>query len=175
MSLLHIILTTIQIYMNKTIIYFILLVPLLSGCLINLVYTKYTICDCCKTVYNDIKSAEKCISDNPNTKRTSDNRLFLLAYVNKDVKAYQDLGWDIITDEKVRKTAQRDCLLIILEKKHINHTEEWVQEEHNDVIDKHNEELFFVLANQSLVPLTSWNNDDDKRMIIDDIEVGNGP
>jgi len=80
-----------------------LLVLIISSCAIIKDSKDYEVCDCCNQAYSNINNAIKCISEHPKSSSTSDKRLFLIAFVSKDIKKYQDKGWNIIEDNEIIK------------------------------------------------------------------------
>jgi hypothetical protein len=155
--------------MSKTLS--LLLVVIISSCSIIKHSNNYGVCDCCNQAYTNIDSAINCISDNPKSNTTSDNRLFLIAFVNKDIRTNQNKGWTIIEDNDIIQEAKQRYLLIIIDS---NETDRQSPELTN-VIASHKEDLFFVITNQALYPFADWTLNENKEYIIDKLKIGNGP
>lgn len=136
---------------------------------------KKTACNCCDKSYTNIDSAMNCILQTPDTLTTADDRLFLIAFVNKDVEANQKLGWNILKDPDIINTARRNYLLIILDVNQIKILKDQTTPELIEKIKGHKEPLFFVIANQALYPFADWTINEKKDFIIGRLEVGNGP
>ncbi|MCB2377194.1 hypothetical protein LGH70_06345 [Hymenobacter sp. BT635] len=99
--------------------------------------------------------------------------MYLLAFVQNDLKANQQLGWGIIKSPAVIEAAQKNYLLITLpmqEPLMYN-----LSAELQDVISKHRGQPFFVIVNQALYPFADWKADQDDAFIISRLENGNGP
>lgn len=135
----------------------------------------YEACHCCQSTYSTIDSAFTCISANPIMNSTSDNRLLLFAFVNGEIKANQEKGWNIITDEEIVQIARRDYLLITIDKNSVLNPKNNLPPEFISVIKYYNEDLFYVITNQALYPFADWTADEDKDIIVDRLRVGNGP
>jgi hypothetical protein len=136
---------------------------------------KRAICNCCDLSYTSIDSALSCSSRNPDNATTADNRLFLFAFVNKDLKKHQDASWNIIKDQDIINVTKRNYLLIILDGNGIVLPKGHKGNELLKTIEIHDETLFFVIANQALYPFADWSEGEKKDIIIDRLRVGAGP
>jgi hypothetical protein len=96
--------------------------------------------------------------------------MLLIAFVTKDIKANQSLGWNIIHDLEIVKVAKRNYLLVTLDVNHFQGPPEL-----NKLIRKHKNESFFVIANPALYPFADWAVDENKDFIISRLSNGNGP
>jgi hypothetical protein len=159
--------------MKTMLIRFVLLFSLAS-CSIAQSDKKVT-CNCCNLSYTSIDSALRCISRTPDNTITADNRLFLIAFINKDLKKYQDAGWNIINDQDIINVAKRNYLLIILDRNDIVFQKGHEGNELLKTIESHDEMPFFVIANQALYPFADWTEKERKDVIIDRLRVGAGP
>ncbi|WP_226183791.1 hypothetical protein [Hymenobacter nitidus] len=154
------------------ILFFCLLLLGLPGCLL-LNKRGVTSCACCYSTYTSITSAAACITQDSGAATAADKRLYLLAFVQNDLKANQQLGWGIIKSPAVIEAAQKNYLLITLpmqEPLMYN-----LSAELQDVISKHRGQPFFVIVNQALYPFADWKADQDDAFIISRLENGNGP
>jgi hypothetical protein len=136
---------------------------------------KRTICNCCDLSYTSIDSALSCSSRTPDNATTADNRLFLFAFVNKDLKKNQDAGWNIIKDQDIINIAKRNYLLIILDRKDIVFRKGHEGNELLKTIESYDDTLFFVITNQALYPFADWTEKERKDIIINRLRVGAGP
>ncbi len=153
--------------------FFVIFFTLTSCCLRTSTQTK--ICDCCNITYSSIDSAMNCILKNPITQSSAVNRLFLIAFVRKDEVPYQKIGWNILKDKDIINIAKQNYLLIILNVAEIQNSHVQHPSELYEIINRHNEELFFVITNQVLYPFSDWTERENKNTIIDKLQVGNGP
>lgn len=128
---------------------------------------KKTVCNCCDKSFTNLDSAINCLVKTPESKTSAEQRHFLFAFVNKDVKKYQELGWKIIDDKDIVSIAKERYLLII-------------QDINNIAIPKHldasmllekikdlKNEPYFVIANQALYPFSAWTITENKDFIIE--------
>ncbi|MBV1924357.1 MAG: hypothetical protein KUG68_10065, partial [Flavobacteriaceae bacterium] len=84
--------------------------------------------------------------------------------------------WNIINDDEIISIGKRNYLLITLAKKESEFLNKNGTSELLDIIKTHqNEDLFFVVVNQALYPFANWNDKERKEVIIDKLEIGNGP
>lgn len=161
--------------MSKVFYILILFLGLTCGCIRS--SSRGKVCLCCIKTFTSIDSARYCIEQTPIQETSSDPRLFLIAFVNKDREAKQKAGWSIIKDQEIVNLAKRiqNYLLITLDSKDfiISHGQEApdIVEE----INKQKEEIIFIIANQALVPFSVWTENESKNIIIDRLYVGNGP
>ena len=144
---------------------------IISGCSDK----KAMVCDCCEQPYSDMNIAVKCIERSPIVGTSSDERMLLLALTYEELEPNQKLSWNIVDDPEIVKVAKRNYLLVVL------NVNDFIQniKDNNEllrVIKSHdNESLFFVITNKSLYPFGDWNNHEEKNIIIDRLEIGNGP
>jgi hypothetical protein len=159
--------------MNFKYLYLFIIITI-SGCYI-FGPNKPIICDCCEQTFTSIDSARKCITNNPYITSSSDPRLFLLAFVRKDVTQNQKLGWDIINDQEIISIAKRNYLLITLDLNNFLIPKNLDTNELNKYIKQNKSDLFFIISNQDIVPFSDWTLNDKKSVIIERLGVGNGP
>lgn len=136
---------------------------------------KAMVCNCCEQPYSNVNAAIKCIDRLPIIGTSSDERMLLLAFSNKEIEANQHLSWNIIGDPEIVKVAKRNYLLVVL---NVNNISQIVKDnnELREVINSHkNESQFFVIVNQAYYPFRDWKKDAEKSIIIDRLEVGIGP
>ena len=136
---------------------------------------KYEVCNCCQKTYTNIDSAMKCILQTRDNSTTADERLFLIAFVSKDVEANQKLGWNIIKDQDVVNIAKQNYLLITVDVNNIQIPKNQRVSELKEIIKKHKEEFFFVITNQALYPFADWTISEKKEIIVGRLRIGNGP
>lgn len=158
----------------KNIFYLFAILFALTSCRLK-TSTQTKVCDCCNVTYSNIDSAKNCIVFKPVKQSSVDERLFLIAFVRKDKAAYQKKGWNILSDQDIINIAKQKYLLIILNVTEIQNSKVQQQPELHKIIDRHHEELFFVITNQVLYPFADWTNEENKLTIIDRLQVGNGP
>lgn len=128
------------------------------------------ICNCCAATYTNINSAQNCLLATVPTHSSADNRLLLIAFFDKDIKANQELGWHILHDQEIIKAAKRNYLLVTLDVNDFKGSPELLA-----IIRKHKKRPFFVIVNQALYPFADWAVDEDKDYIISRLSNGNGP
>ncbi len=134
------------------------------------------ICNCCKEVYTNTDEAIECLNRTADTTRTTaESRLLLIAFIDRDSAAMKKPGWQIIRDQEVLTTAQRNYLLVILDKQKIRMLNTDCSS--NIVQDsvKAAGKTLFVITNPALCAFDCWTEDDEPQSIIDKLEVGNGP
>ncbi|UII20724.1 hypothetical protein [Fulvivirga ligni] len=135
---------------------------------------RYLVCNCCESTYELIADAQDCISNNPDTATTSDDRLFLLAIHNFEDKDNKILDWSIISDVDIQNTAKQNYLLIFQHRDSIGTLED--NDRFTQILEEHSgDSLFFIIANQAIYPFDSWNLNSSKERIIDVLQVGDGP
>lgn len=144
---------------------FIILVTFLYGCNEKSIAP----CDCCKNAYVNIDDAFKCIHENPR-KISYDDRLFLIAFTN-----LKDKGWRIIEDPEIIAVAKRSYLLIVVNKNEINSYDKATPELKELIKKYEGQESFFIVANQALYPFRDWGENESKKRIISELQLGNGP
>lgn len=158
----------------KLIIPIICLIEFSCGVYLN---QKAIVCNCCENTYTSIEDAMNCIKQYPIMNTKADNRLLLFAVINKDIKAQQDLSWNIINDQDIIRVAKQNYLLITLEASElfvIEYNKE--SSELRETINSYKDEsLFFVITNQALLTFADWDSDENKDKIIDYLNIGNGP
>lgn len=131
---------------------------------------------CCDKTYTKVDSAINCLNrtvDGNGT--TADERLILIALVYKDLEENQKLGWDIIGDPDIVKTAKRNYALVILDANQYKILNDDCSFDITETIEKTNDSTIFVIANQALCMFGDWTLNDDKESIIERLQVGNGP
>lgn len=131
---------------------------------------------CCDESYSSIDNALACYSHtNDGNGTSSDERLFLLAFVNKNIETNQKLGWNIIKDQDIINVAKQNYLLITLDVNHFKIPEGQNAPELMETINSNKDSLFFVIVNSALHPFADWNSKEQKDIIIDRLQIGNGP
>ena len=158
----------------KTTFYISILLLASTSCGVK-VSDKNTAGVCCDKTYTNIDSALNCFSRTSNNPSGYDERLLLLAFVNKDIKANQSLGWGILKDEEIINLAKRKYLLTILDINQINIPKDQNAPELIEIIKSNKDKMFFVITNSALYPFGNWLGDEKKDLIIDRLEIGNGP
>ncbi len=108
-------------------------------------------------------------------KTSAEQRHFLFAFVSKDVKKYQELGWKIIDDKDIVSIAKERYLLIIQDINQIAFPKQLDASVLLAKIKDRKNEPYFVIANQALYPFSDWTINENKDIIIERIEVGIGP
>lgn len=138
--------------------------------------TQEKLCNCCDKSFTDINSAITCFEKTKSENETSsDSRLLLIAFVDKDIKANQKLGWQIIKDPEIIEEAKKNYALVIIDSKEyktLNHQCHSLNFEHQN---KDKGKPYFVIANQALCIFGIWTLSDDKELIIDRLGIGDGP
>ena len=104
-----------------------------------------------------------------------DGRLLLFAFVNKDIKENQELGWNILKDQDVINAAKQKYLLITLDPNNINIPKDQNAPELLAKIKENKSELFFIVTNQAFYPFHWWTADENKESVINDLSLGDGP
>ncbi len=157
----------------KNIFYLFSLSFILTSCGSN---SNHKVGTCCDKTYTNVDSALNCLSrtvDGNGT--TADERLILIAFVHKDLEANQKLGWDIIKDPDIVKTAKRNYALVILDANQYKIVNADCSDNIAETLKKTHNKTIFVIANQALCVFGDWTLNDDKESIIDRLEVGTGP
>ena len=136
---------------------------------------KKTVCNCCDKSFTNLDSAINCLNKTPDKKTSAEQRLFLFAFVSKDVKKHQESGWNIFTDKEIIDAVKENYLLIIQD---INKFTFPKQLDGSAIIEKikgRKGEPYFVIANQALYPFSDWTLAERKDIILDRLGVGVGP
>ena len=136
---------------------------------------KNNICKCCDKSFTNLDSAINCLVKTPDEKLLTDYRLFLFAFVTKDLKKYQELGWNIFNDQEIISTAKQRYLLIIQDINRITFPNQMDASLLIKTIKNHKGEPYFVITNGALNPFAEWTSSEQKDIIIERLEVGNGP
>ena len=155
-------------------LYIIILLLTLTSCS-NRPMSKSKDCDCCIDTYTNFSEALNCILQTQDKKSTSDQRLLLIAIVNSEVKKNQKLGWDIIKDTNIISIARQNYLLITIDQNNFQLPIGLRAPEFLEILNRHIDELFFVITNRDLYPFADWTENERKDLIIDRLKVGNGP
>jgi hypothetical protein len=158
----------------KMTIYISILLLALTSCGVK-TSDKNTIGICCDKTYTNIDSALNCFSRTSNNPTGYDERLLLIAFVNKDIKANQNLGWDILKDEEIINVAKQKYLLITLDINQTNIPKDQNAPELLEIIKSNKDKTCFVITNSALYPFGNWTADEKKDEIISRLEIGNGP
>jgi hypothetical protein len=157
----------------KTTFYTLIIFLVLTNC--NSV-DKNAIGICCDKTYTNVDDALKCLSQtNDGNGTTTDERLLLIAFVDKDVEANQKLGWDIIKDQDIIKEAKRKYALVIVDVNQYKIPDNDCAFYMVESIRKNSGKTFFVIANQLQCWFGDWTLADNKESVIQDLGVGNGP
>lgn len=131
---------------------------------------------CCEKAYMDPEDALSCFSHtNDGNHNSSDERMLLIAFVEKDLKAHQKLSWNLIKDEDIRKLAKLSYALVILDTSRYGILNDSCTSLTGAIISQQKSDIVFVLANQAKCPFSYWTLQDDKETILDRLSVGNGP
>gem|GEM_PF-3970408 len=131
---------------------------------------------CCEQTYTNVDDAIKCLSQTNDGNGTSaDERLLLIAFVDKDLEANQKLGWDIIKDPDIIKEAKRKYALVIVDSDHYKIPDTDCSSYINESIKNNSGKTFFVIANQVQCWFGDWTLSDNKESIIQELGIGNGP
>ncbi len=159
----------------KTTFYISILLLALTNCGVK-TSDKNTFCACCDKTYTNVDDALKCLNttvDGNGT--TADERLILIAYANKDLETNQKLGWGIIKDQDIVKTAKRNYALVILDADQYKILNDSCTNDKHEDLKKYKGKTFFIIANRALCVFGHWTLDDKKDDIIYRLEIGNGP
>jgi len=157
----------------KNVLYFFSLSFILTNCVYD---SNDKVGACCDKTYTNVDSAINCLNLTVDGNGTSaDERLLLIAFVNKDVEANQKLGWNIIKDTDIVKTAKRNYALVILNANQYKILNEECSYNIAETLKKHQDKTLFVIANQALCRFGDWTLDDNKESIIERLQVGDGP
>ena len=131
---------------------------------------------CCDKTYTNVDSAINCLGRTVDYNGiTSDSRLLLIAFVDKDLEANQMLGWNIIKDPDITKTAKRNYALVILDFNQNKILNNRCTSYTVESFKKYKGKTFFVIANQALCVFGDWTLDDKKENIIERLQIGSGP
>ena len=129
--------------------------------------------ECCDKTYDNLNEAIKCFSQTSNG--NLDERLLLIAFVNKDLEVNQKLGWNIIKDSEIVKVAKRNYALVITDINEYKIPTEDCGNSIQDCIKKNSGKTFFIITNKAQCMFSDWTIEDSKQSIIDKLEIGNGP
>ena len=99
----------------------------------------------------------------------------LFALVSKDIENRQKLGWTILGDNDIIKTAKKNYVLIIIDPTKIVLPANSDTKEFQDIIKSKKESPFFVVTNHVFYPFRQFTLKTDKDIIIDDLNIGEGP
>jgi hypothetical protein len=158
----------------KLTFYILISIFFLTGCAAKTSH-KSSACNCCVNSYSSLESATNCISQTLDGAATTDKRLLLFAFVSKDVQSNQKIGWNIIKDQDIIDIAKEKYLLIIQDANDINFLERQMDPELISKIKAPKGQPYFLITNQSLYPFADWTSDETKDIIIDRLQVGDGP
>ncbi len=134
--------------------------------------SKDKIGNCCDNTYTNVDSAIHCFN---RTGNDPDNRLLLIAFVDKDLEASQKLGWGIIKDPDIVKIAKRNYALVIVDVNEYQILDKECSYNISEIFKKQKSKTLFIIANQALCVFGKWTLDDDKESIIERLMVGDGP
>jgi hypothetical protein len=151
----------------------ILFLALTTGCIRS--SSKNKVCSCCTATFTSIDSARYCIKQTPILGTSADPRLFLIAFVKKDLVTNQKAGWNILKDQDIVNVAKRNYVLLILDPKEFKISHRKDAPEMVEKMKHCQEDIFFVIANQALWPYSEWQMSEKKNIIIDRLHVGSGP
>jgi hypothetical protein len=158
----------------KKLLHLLILASFFSSCGV-LTSDKNIICNCCDKSFRDVESAIACIDKKTDNKIALDNRLFLFAFVSKDVKKNQELGWNIITDKDIVSATKKSYLLIIQDVNLLKFPNQLDATELLEKIKHSNGEPYFVVTNQALSTFADWSINEKKDIVLDRLKVGIGP
>ena len=99
----------------------------------------------------------------------------LFALVSKDIENSQKLGWTILGDNDIIKTAKKNYVLIIIDPTKIVLPANSDTKEFQDIIKSKKESPFFVVTNHVFYPFRQFTLKTDKDIIIDNLNIGEGP
>lgn len=134
------------------------------------------ICSCCDKSFTSINDAIFCFEQTKSENETSsDSRLLLIAFVEKDIEANQKLGWKIIGNSEIIEEAKEKYALIILDSRQYKTLYDSCASQKLKQPKKYNGKPFFVITNQALCVFGTWTLDDDNESIIDELGIGDGP
>jgi hypothetical protein len=119
--------------------------------------------------FTDIDSALKYC------KETKEYKSLLFALVSKDIENSQKLGWTILGDNEIIKTAKKDYVLIIIDPAKIVLPKSNDTKEFEEIIKSEKESPYFVVTNHVFYPFRQFTLKTDKEKIIDDLNIGEGP
>lgn len=125
--------------------------------------------NCSDQIFTNIDSALSCDADSKNYKS------LLFEFVSKDIEKYKKLGWSVLKDKDIIKTAKRDYVLIVIDQSRINLTSHNMPQELISIIKKQKNEPYFVVTNRAFYPFREFDLSVDKEKIIDDLSIGEGP
>ncbi len=119
--------------------------------------------------FTDIDSALKYCTE------TKEYKSLLFALVSKDIENSQKLGWAILGNTDIIKTAKKNYVLIIIDPAKIVLPKNSDTKEFEDIIKSKNESPFFVVTNHVFYPFRQFSLKTDKETIIDELNIGEGP
>mgnify|MGYP001151977002 CR=1 FL=1 len=145
----------------------------LYGCT---VFKNQYFCTCCQEIYTSIAEIEDCKETNEvASKRTP---IVLLAFTQDDKVTIDDSTWTkILKDKEIIEDVKRRYLLVVLSKSEKNKIIKKGNREINKVIEKYNkDELFFVMVAQDIYySYWDWNENEDREIILGNLNAGAGP
>lgn len=128
-----------------------------------------------KTFIN-IDSATTYLRKTTDVNRTiADDRLLLIAFVNRELAKNQKLGWQIIEDSDISKMAKKKYTLVILGVSECKELGDEYALKIEEVFKNPDNNLYFVITNQALSVFGEWTPQDEKESIIEKLQVGSGP
>lgn len=133
------------------------------------------ICKCCDRTYVSVDAAIKCFLLTVPSQSTADERLLLIAFVAKDLKLNQDLGWSILKDRQLIDAAKRKYALVIVDSEPFKKANSQCPAELIDIINMQNGKPSFVIVNQALYPFAHWTAGANKAYVMSKLVNGNGP
>jgi hypothetical protein len=108
-------------------------------------------------------------------KQSSKYKSLLFAFVKKDIDSNQKLGWAILGDKDVIATAKRDYVLIIIDPTKISLANNSNSKEFHDILKMDKDYPYFVVTNHVFYPFRQFTLKTDKKTIIDELRIGEGP
>ena len=137
---------------------------------------EYKVGTCCDKTYTNVEDATKCLSQtNDGNGTTIDDRLLLIAFVDKDLEANRKLGWDIIKDPEIIREAKRKYALVIVDRNQYKIPDNDCRSPIAERIEKNSGKTFFIIANPEQCWFGDWTLEDDKDLIIQKLGIGIGP
>jgi len=137
---------------------------------------EYKVGTCCDKTYTNVDDAIKCLSQtNDGNRTTADERLLLIAFVDKNLKANRKLGWKIIKDPEIIMEAKRKYALVIVDRIQYKIPDSECSSPIAERIEKNSGKTFFIIANRGQCWFGDWTLEDDKDWIIQKLGVGIGP
>ena len=119
---------------------------------------------CCEKTYANVDDAWECFSQTASTENTHDDRVLLVAFVDKNLEKNQNLGWNIIKDPEIIKEAKRKYALVIIDKSETkNFPNERLVQSVKEHFKQNSEKPIFFGINSLKHHFNEWTLDDDDK------------